>query len=184
MPVAKEGDFVTKGSMLIAGWMEGKYTGTRYVHASGEILGKIWYKEKERIQLTQTITEKTGNKENKYKIKINNFQINFYKTLSNFKKYDTIEMSKKLKIFSEIYLPIELIKTTNYELVEKEITYGNEEAKQKALMELSKKIESKIEHKENILQKYENAYAGNGYIDLELTYEVLENIGTKEKIVF
>lgn len=32
--VAKVGDIVTEGSILIGGWMEGKYTGTRYVHAS------------------------------------------------------------------------------------------------------------------------------------------------------
>ena len=34
--VAKVGDEVTKGSILIGGWMEGKYTGTRYVHRSTE----------------------------------------------------------------------------------------------------------------------------------------------------
>lgn len=34
--VAKEGDEVTKGSILIGGWMEGKYTGTRYVHRFSE----------------------------------------------------------------------------------------------------------------------------------------------------
>ena len=51
--------------------MEGKFTGTRYVHASGEIVAKVWYKEKIKMPLTQTITEKTGNEENKYKIKIN-----------------------------------------------------------------------------------------------------------------
>lgn len=32
--IVKEGDIVSKGSILIGGWMEGKYTGTRYVHAS------------------------------------------------------------------------------------------------------------------------------------------------------
>lgn len=32
--VAKVGDIVTEGSILIGGWMEGNYTGTRYVHAS------------------------------------------------------------------------------------------------------------------------------------------------------
>ena len=30
----KEGDVVEKGDKLIAGWMEGKYTGVRYMHAS------------------------------------------------------------------------------------------------------------------------------------------------------
>lgn len=33
-PIAKIGDTVEKGSILIGGWMEGKYTGTRYVHGS------------------------------------------------------------------------------------------------------------------------------------------------------
>lgn len=32
--IVKEGDIVSKGNILIGGWMEGKYTGTRYVHAS------------------------------------------------------------------------------------------------------------------------------------------------------
>lgn len=32
--VVEEGDIIKKGSMLIGGWMEGQYTGTRYVHAS------------------------------------------------------------------------------------------------------------------------------------------------------
>ncbi len=30
----KVGDIVTEGSILIGGWMEGKYTGTRYVHGA------------------------------------------------------------------------------------------------------------------------------------------------------
>ena len=183
-PVVKEGDVVTKNDILIAGWMEGKFTGTRYVHASGEIKAKVWYKETTKIPLKQTIKEKTGNQENKYKIKFNNFEINLYKTLSKFEKYDTIETSNKIKIFSNIYLPIEIIKITNNEFVEKEITYGNEEAKQIGIEELSEKIEGNIENKENILQKYENAYASDDYIEVELTYEVIENIGTKEKIVF
>ena len=36
----------------------------------------------------------------------------------------------------------------------------------------------------NVLQKYENAYVNSNSVTIELTYEVLENIGTKEKIVF
>lgn len=183
-PVVKEGDIVTKGDVLIAGWMEGKFTGTRYVHASGEIKAKVWYKDSIKIPLKQVIKEKTGNQEKKYKIKFNKFEINLYKTLSKFKKYDTIETNNKLKIFSNIYVPIEIIKITNNEIFEKEITYGNDEAKQIGIEKLSNKIESNIENKENILQKYEKAYVNNDYIEVELTYEVIENIGTKEKIVF
>lgn len=184
IPVVKEGDIVTKGDVLIAGWIEGKYTGTRYVHAEGEVVAKVWYSQKERIPLNQVVERNTENVENKYKIKLNNFSINLFKTLSKFEKYDTIEASKKLKIFSNLYLPIELIKITNTEKIEEKITYGIEDAKQIGVNKASEKIEQKIQNKENVLQKYQKSYAGEDYIDVEVTYEVLENIGTKEKIVF
>ena len=183
-PVVKEGEIVTKGQTLIAGWMEGKFTGTRYVHAAGEVKAKVLYKEKTKIELKQNISEKTGNWETKYKIKFNNFEINLYKTLSKFEKYDTIYASNKLKIFSNFYLPIEVIKLKNYEIIEKEITYGAEEAIEVGKQILSDKLEKEIENKDNILQKHVNTYASDTYIEVELIYEVLENIGTKEKIVF
>lgn len=184
IPVVQPGDIVTKGDILIAGWMDGKYTGTRYVHATGEIQAKVWYTEKKKIELTQTISEKTGNIENKYELKINNFTINLYKTLSKFENYDTIDTSNKIKIFSNFYLPIELVKRTNYEMTQKEIIYGLEEAKAIGVEQISEEIEKQIEDKNNVLQKYINTYANENYIEVEVTYEVLENIGIKEKIVF
>ena len=68
IPVVKQDDVVTKGDILIAGWIDGKYTGTRYVHAEGEVKAKVWYTEKEKVALNQVIEEKTGNTEEKYKI--------------------------------------------------------------------------------------------------------------------
>ena len=69
------------------------------------------------------------------KLKISNFQINFYKTLSKFEIYDTIEMENKVRIFSNFYLPISVIKTINKEqkLVDK--TYSIEEAKELGMQE-------------------------------------------------
>ena len=48
-------------------------------------------------------------------MKINNFKINFYKNLSKFKIYDTIETENKFKIFSDFYLPISFVKKINKE---------------------------------------------------------------------
>ena len=90
-PLVKEGDLVRKGTVLVAGWFEGKYTGTRYVHANGEVQAKVWYTQTEKVYLKEQKKEETGEVENKYSVKINNFQINFNKTLSKFEKYDTIE---------------------------------------------------------------------------------------------
>ena len=45
-PLVKEGDVIKQGTILIGGWLEGKYTGTRYVHANGEVKAKVWYEQK------------------------------------------------------------------------------------------------------------------------------------------
>ena len=140
--------------------------------------------EKANVDFKETKVEKTGNMEKKYAININNFRINLYKRLSNFEKYDTIEASNKLKIFSNFYLPIELIKVTNKEKLEEKITYGTEEAKQIGIQKASEKIEDELQDDVEVLQKYINTYENKDYIEVEVTYEVLENIGTKEKIVF
>lgn len=118
----------------------------------GEVEAKVYYKESEKISYHQEITRETGNEENKYQIKFNNFQINFYKTLSNFKIYDTIYTEKNLKIFSNFYLPISVVKVTNKEQEKEEKDYSKEEAIDIGIEELSKKIEENIEQKENILR--------------------------------
>ena len=169
--LVKQGDTVNKGTILIAGWLEGKYTGTRYVHANGEIIAKVWYEEKQKVELNQVISKENGNSENKYSVKINNFQINFYKTLSKFEKYDTIGETKKIKI-------------TNKELIEERLTYSKEEAKQIAVEKAKKLLDEKVEDKEKLVNTYINYNETEEYIEAQVIYEVLEEIGTKEKIVF
>lgn len=183
-PLVKEGDIIKEGSPLIGGWLEGKYTGIRYVHANGIVQAKVWYSQSEKVVLKQEVESKTENMETKYSVRINNFTINFYKTLSKFKKYDTIEENKKLKLFSDFYLPIEILKKTNYELVNKQINYTKEEAKEEATQKAKQLLDEKVENKENILNTYINYNETEEYIEAQVIYEVLEEIGTKEKIVF
>lgn len=183
-PLVKKGDVIKEGTLVIGGWLEGKYTGIRYVHANGSVQAKVWYTQNEKVELNQVISRKTENEETKYSVRINNFTINFYKTLSKFKKYDTIEQNKKIKLFSDFYLPIEIIQKNNYELIEENITYTKEQAKQKAEEEAKKKLDEQVKDKENILNTYINYQETEEYIEAQVIYEVLEEIGTKEKIVF
>ena len=164
--------------------MEGKYTGIRYVHAKGKIEAKVWYTKNQKVYFKQIKKEETGEQENKYGIKINNFEINFNKKLSKFKIYDTINAEKKFKIFSDFYLPISITKTTYKEQKNVEKTYQVEEAKEQGIKELEESIEKEIENKQNILNKNVNVYQNEDSIDFYVTYELIENIGTKEKIVF
>ena len=149
----KVGDKVEAGQILIQGTMEGKYTGIRYVHSLGEVKAIVKYIKTVQIPLKEERNVETGNKETKYKINFNKFQINFYKTLSKFKIYDTIEEEKKFKIFSNLYLPISVTKITNKELENNIKQYTIEEATEKGTKQLEKQIEAEIEEKQNILRK-------------------------------
>ena len=180
----KVGDTVSEGDILINGWMEGKYTGVRYVHAKGEIEARVWYTKRKTIQYNTTEKQSTGNEETNYGIKINNFKINFPKGVSKFKFYDTIETEDKIKLFSNFYLPISVVKTTNQEYEEVKKTYTVEEAKNLGVQQLEEELGNEIENKENIVNKNINTYENENSIDIYVTYEVLENIGTNEKIVF
>ena len=164
--------------------MEGKYTGIRYVHAKGEIEAKIWHTKNKRINYNTTERKETGNLENKYSLKINNFKINFSKKLSKFKIYDTIETENKIKLFSDFYLPISVIKTTNKEVEEIQKTYETEEAKNIGIEQLQQELDDEIVDKTKIVNKVINTYEVENGVDIYVTYEVLENIGTNEKIVF
>ena len=181
---AEEKPEMIAGDVLINGWMEGKYTGIRYVHAKGEIEARVWYTKSKTIEYNATEKHNTGNVKTNYGIKINNFKINFPKGVSNFKFYDTIENENKIKLFSNFYLPISIIKTTYQEYEEVQKTYSVEEAKALGIQEIEEELEKEIENKDKIVNKNINTYENENSIDIYVTYEVLENIGTNEKIVF
>lgn len=182
--MVKPGDIVKAGSLLIAGWIEGKYTGTRFVRADGKIDALVWYTETASVKLNEKKIEKTGNTEKKYALNINNFRINLYKKLSNFEKYDTIYTAKKIKIFSNFYIPVELIECNNFEIKEENVNYSEEVAKAEAKKRAEEKLNDKVKDKENIRNVTVNYTVEEDEVKAEVTYEVFENIGTNEKIVF
>ena len=180
----KVGDIVKVGDVLVNGYLEGKYTGIRYVHAIADIEAKVWYLKKEKINLNQQVPRETGNTEEKYSLIINNFKINFYKTLSKFENYDTINESKRLKLFSNFYLPIEIVKTINKEYVIENITYTEQELIEISKQRIEEEQKTQIQNQENIINEQVNTYVNDGYIEIEVIYEVLETIGVEDRIVF
>lgn len=165
--------------------MEGKYTGIRYVHATGNVEAKVWYSKKEKMELNQVSLVRTGNEEKRYTIKLNNFQINLSKSIPKFEKYDTINEDKKLKLFSNFYLPITLGISTYYELEEQKTSLTKEEAKEKLIEKLKSELSEEIEDKESIQDiKINIIKETNKEVEVEVIYEVLESIGTEEKIIY
>lgn len=149
---------------------------------SGEVEAKVWYyleKEESLIQEKKVTTNET---ENKYGIILNKKTINFYKRLSKFEKYDTMETKNKIKILNNFYLPVEIKKVTNneYKLVKRE--YSKEELEEKILNELKEQMKSEIENKEIVNEHFTTEQEGEK-IKVKLLYEVIEKIGTEEKLV-
>ena len=180
--LVKVGDIVKKGDVLVNGKIQGKYTEAIPVHANADIEAKVWYSKKEQRNYRQNIEENTGNEETKYRIKINNLEINLYKTLSNFEKYDTIIENKKISLFSNFYLPVEIVKITNKEKQNYEIFYGKEELKNKITDDLEKELKASIPRETNIINRYINIGEQDTCLNVEVVYEAVERIGTKEKL--
>lgn len=178
----KVGDIVEKGDILIDGYMEGKYTGIRYVHAKGNVEARVWHTKKIESGLTREITEETGITKNRYSINFNNFKINLYKSLPNFENYDTINETNKMKIFDNFYLPIEINKTTYVEQKRTKVIYGKEELKEILIEELEKQFEEERINNLNVTNKIVNVYEKENFIEIEMTYEVKTNIGIEEKL--
>ena len=189
-PQVETGDIVRTGDVLVAGWIEGKYTGREYVHSRGDIKAKVWYSKKVKENFEQSLKIETGNMEEKYSIKFNNFQINLYKVLTNFKKCDKIVENKKLELFSNFYLPIEIIKITNKECEIQEKTYTEEELKEKLVQQLEEELLEEIKQNNSDVEDIESIITDkqvivnkdNESLEVELVYEVLENIGIEEKL--
>lgn len=179
-PVVKEGDVIKSGDVLIKGEMEGKFTGTRLVHSQGEVLAKVWYSDTEKVYYNQIIGNQTGKKEKKYTINVNNFQINLFKTLSKFEKYDTIRKIKKFKLTSNFYLPVQIIVNENVEKEISNVTYNKSEATEIGMENAKSRLNEQV--KQNVLNTYVNTNETDEYVEVEVIYEVLEDIGTKQKM--
>ena len=180
--IAKVGDIVEKGDVLIGGYMEGKYTGIRYVHAKGNVEARVWHTKRLESEITREITEETGITKNRYSINFNNFKINLYKSLPNFENYDTINETNKIKIFNNFYLPIQINKITYVEQKKTKVTYGKEELKEILIEELEMQFAEEDINNFEITNKIVNVYEKENSIEIEMTYEVQKNIGIEEKV--
>lgn len=172
------GDTVKTGDLLVEGVMEGKYTGNRYVHSQANVYAKVWYTNEKTAPLTEEYYTQTGRIENKYQININNFKINLNKGVSKFEKYDTMSSNNKLKLFSNLYIPVEFVKISYYETQKHEKEYTIEELTNKLKNELEDELikELKIEESK-ILEKNYTTFNDKNNVYVKLILVVEEEIG-------
>ena len=179
------GDTIKQNDLLVEGVMEGLYTGNRSVHAKADVYAKVWYTKEKTASLIEEYYTSTGEEQNCYKIKFNNFEINLNKRLSKFENCDTMSSSKKIKLFSNLYIPVEIEKTTYKETVKNTTEYTEEELINKLKKEIEEELISELEiDKEKILEKNYTVYSDNQNVYVKIILVVEENIARSVEIVF
>ena len=162
--------------------MEGQYTGTRQVNAEATIYGKISYEKSKKESLIQEIEKSTGKEEKKIEINLNNFKIILPKGVSKFENYDTIKTNKKLKLFSNFYLPISFTEIKFVEKQKEYKTYTEEELILKLKKELEDELKKEYSLSEENIEELLETDVQNGSVEVKVTYIVQEEIGTKENL--
>lgn len=175
--VVNVGDTVEAGDILIKGIMEGKYTEARKVHSLGIVEAEIIYSKTKEVYFKQEIYNKTGKKENKYEISINNKNLKLYKNNSRFDLYCSEINQNKIKISNNFYLPISITKITNFEQTKEVKKYSIEEAVEIAIQELTEELENELPHKDNITDKNVKTVQKDNSVIVTLIYKVIEEIG-------
>ena len=136
------------------------------------------------MSLTQEEYTQTNNTEKRYSLKFNKFVINLYKKLPNFKNYDTISKNNKVKLFSNLYLPIEIVEITFQEKAKALRTYSKDEVVKILTQKIGDELKQEIEDENKIINQQTNIKEEDNSVEVEVIYEVIEMIGTKEKLIF
>ena len=175
------GDSVSKGDLLVEGIMEGKYTGIREVNSDADIYVLHTYEKTRKEAYIQENSERTGEVEKNVEIYLKNFKIFFKKGVPKFEKCDTIREYKKVKLFSNYYLPIEMVHVTNFELAGGYKTYTQEELEKKITDKLEEELAEEMKNSTDakIQTEVEKSADSSGVL-IKVTKKVEEKIGTKE----
>lgn len=112
-PQVKISDTVKKGQILISGIIQHDEANVRYVHANGEVLGRVWYESKGMENLSRMQKIFTGGKVACSYLQIGTRKITIKKTAIPFSLYEH-RISKKVILDKNLFVPVEMI--TDYYL--------------------------------------------------------------------
>jgi len=190
--MAKEGDAVSAGEVLISGIIYPKQEETledpnmeqvaepRIVHAKGVVKARVWFSAVSEMPIIEKGERPTGSASRQVSIKAGGKQIIIRGPKENPYQYYQVEQTvKRLPAWRSIKLPVELITTNYYEMEKYQINRGAKAAESLAAAEAKKVIEKQLPAGAKVLDKrtelLEKA-ADYGTVKVRVTYEVLENI--------
>lgn len=190
LPAAEPGTFVKPGDVLITGVVPLRNTayGTpaaglteRYVHASGEVYGKIpyrfyYYQEKFKYK-----KEHTGRSTYGIRLEFGDFKLN---TAKIFYTYDNSIYSERTLFATVRPIPMYLgfVSVDEVEVTKQE--RDREEIAEQAGMMVRQAIKEKVPENTQIRNKSLKFYPGENIIGVAIMLETLEKIGVEKEIIF
>lgn len=181
--VAKVGDVVKKGDLLVSGVYDTKYSGTRLLNSEGEIIATVWHTKKQTFPMERKVLEKTGIIKNKTAINILGYKIQifpFYPIKGE--KFEEESEICQLKLWGDIYLPVSLEKTKLTEISEKNIKMSESDAFSFYRDKLSEELEKELSKESEVLEKVAQHRVEDDNIWVSVTFKCREDIAEKREI--
>lgn len=173
------GETVSAGDTLVTGAMESLSSGTRYVHAMGDVYARTWYTKTFQVMENVAIKEYTGREKTKYGLKLGDKRINLYFSGNvDMEKYDKTFIEQKLTLFG-IVLPVGIISETYSEYQMNTTRFAEVEDFLKA--SLIDSLEDEIDDGEIVWNEFD-ADGGNGVVTVTMKAECLEQIGVMREM--
>lgn len=172
------GETVSAGDTLVTGVMESLSSGTRYVHAMGDIYARTWYTMSAQLMEKVGTKEYTDREKTRYALTFRDDRVNLYLSDVDWERYDKTSMEKKLTLFG-IVLPVGIITETysEYEIATKPLSGAADILKSR----LTDSLEEEIDDGEIIWTEF-SVDSENGVVTVTMNAECLEQIGETMKL--
>jgi len=172
------GETVQAGDILVTGEMESLSSGTRYVHAMGDIYARTWYTRSVQLSETVGIKNYTGNEKTRYTLVLGGHRISLSFRDLGWEHYDKEIHEKKLKLLGAV-LPVGVAAETYEEYTVEYVPASNLEETLKA--RLLDDLKEETDGGEIIWTEFETK-SEEGVMTVTVNAECLEQIGEVRKL--
>lgn len=183
----KEGDLITAGQILISGSVElkddgGNITGTKQVHADGEIYASVSYQYEDSFLLSHEIREYQEETINGYGIVLGDFRVSLPVLGELGAYYDAVTERNQLYLGSDYYFPGYVEKTEYRSYVRRVENYTEEEVKLVAGERMDEFLAKLTEEGYEIQNSEFAVTIDQGVCHVVGSYSAISQIGQKQEI--
>ena len=174
--ISKKNEYVSKGQVIISGWIHNKEEVVSKKCAKGVIYGETWYRVTVQIPKVKEKQLLTNRRKKVISLIIGNQEYSFPQKYRSYQK-------KEYNIIEEKIIPIKLSIINYQETRKKKKKYTSKEINQMALKKANKSIQKKLKSGEKVLEKKVLKKTQiNSKIEVEIFIKVKENITSYEDI--